>query len=194
MRVLALLGCALWMGSAGASEQCDAPAAGRGGVPARVATVTELLQLTGVFARARAEVDQVVAQLRTRNPRIPPQLWEKYAATVSAPEAVPALYAPIYARHLTDDDVRGVLQFYHSAAGEKLLAAMPVMQAEARSSAISWVTTLVGESDSSPHTTAVEPPVSRRAQRVQLSQTGRCFVGALPEVQKDPHAPAASGH
>ncbi|HUI61889.1 MAG TPA: DUF2059 domain-containing protein [Steroidobacteraceae bacterium] len=186
MRMLALLGCALWMGSAGASQNCNAPAAAQGGgVPARVATVTELLQITGVFARARAEVDRVVAQLRARNPRIPPQLWEKYAASVSAPEAVLALYAPIYARHLTDDDVRGVRQFYHSAAGEKLLAAMPVMQAEARTSAISWVTTLVGESDSSPHTTAVEPPVSRRAQRVQLLLRNSGTISQAQQMMND---------
>ncbi len=50
-----------------------------------------------------------------------------------------ALYAPVYARHLTEGEVRGVLQFYRSAAGTKLLAAMPVMQAEARGAALSWV-------------------------------------------------------
>jgi hypothetical protein len=145
IRILVLLGFALLAASADAVEPCNSLAATPGSVPAQASTVTELLQVTGVFARARPEADRVVAQLRSQNPRVPLELWEKYAASVANHDTVIALYAPIYARHLTEGDVRGALQFYRSAPGAKLLAAMPIMQAEARSAALSWVSDIAAD-------------------------------------------------
>jgi hypothetical protein len=136
-----------------------------------------------------------VAQLRSQNPRIPPQLWEKYAASVADPEAVIALYAPIYARHVTESEVRGALQFYRSAAGAKLLAAMPLMQAEARSAALSWVSDIVADlafSEGSPApfepgtvSSSRDAPVERRvAGRKERVQQLLRVSGTISQAQQ----------
>jgi uncharacterized protein len=195
IRILGLLGCALLMGSARAAGPCDSSASAPGAVPAQVSTVTELLQVTGVFVRARPEADRVVAQLQSRNPRIPSALWEKYAASVSDPDAVIALYAPIYARHLTEDQLRGALQFYRSAPGAKLLAAMPAIQAEARSAALSWVADIAGDvafSESPPRafepregSSTAERRVSRRTQRVQQLLRASGTISQAQQMMND---------
>jgi hypothetical protein len=195
IRVLGLLGCALLTVSAYAAEPCTSAAGTSGSLPAQASTVAELLQVTGVFARARPEADRVVAQLRTQNPRIPPQLWEKYAASVADHDTVIALYAPIYARHLTEDQIRGALQFYHSAAGVKLLEAMPAMQAEARSAAVKWVSDIAADlafSDSSPGafapgavSSSPAAPVERRSasRKVRVQQLLR-VSGTISQAQQ----------
>jgi hypothetical protein len=39
----------------------------------------ELLEVSGVFARSRAESDDVVAQLRIDNPQVPAEYWSEVA-------------------------------------------------------------------------------------------------------------------
>jgi hypothetical protein len=134
-----LLGFAFLVGSAWGGEACEIADVQAATSPAQASTVTELLEVTGVFARARPEADRVVAQLRTENPRIPPELWSNFAERIADRDALLSVYAPIYARYLTEQVVRGAVCFYRSSAGVQLLKAMPTIQAETRSAALSWV-------------------------------------------------------
>ena len=81
---LGLIACTLLMGGVHAAESCGSSAS----APAQLSTVKELLQVTGVYARARTDADRVVAQLRSQNPRVPGTIWEKYAASIAAPDSV----------------------------------------------------------------------------------------------------------
>jgi hypothetical protein len=188
---LGLIACTLLMGGVHAAESCGSSAS----APAQLSTVKELLQVTGVYARARTDADRVVAQLRSQNPRVPGTIWEKYAASIAAPDSVTALYAPIYAHHLSDDELRRVLSFYRSGAGAPLLAAMPAMQAEARNAAMNWVIEIAGDlSDSGSLRTPLDPSasgasapvssqvqVSRRTQRVHQLLT---LSGTISQAQQ----------
>ncbi len=40
-------------------------------------------------------------------------------------------FAPVYAKHLTKADVQGIIDFYHSPAGKKLLDVSPIVSQEA---------------------------------------------------------------
>jgi hypothetical protein len=134
-----ILGFAFLVGSAWGGEACEIADVQAATSPAQASTVAELLEATGVFARARPEADRVVAQLRVENPRIPPELWSNFAERIADRDALLSVYVPIYARYLTERDVRGAVCFYRSAAGVQLLQAMPTIQAETRSAALSWV-------------------------------------------------------
>ena len=57
-------------------------------------------------------------------------IGEKLAALLQSDEAEDAL-VQIYARHLSDEDVKAVSQFYASAPGQHILAALPEIVSEA---------------------------------------------------------------
>ena len=98
----------------------------------------ELLDVTGVFASARLTTDTVVQNLRQENPVVPADVWSNFAAKVADRDTLSALYVPIYARHLSEADARGVVAFYRTPTGEHLLGALPKIQQECREAAQSW--------------------------------------------------------
>jgi hypothetical protein len=152
MRIAAgLLSLTCLLGSGWAAEPSRSQAVPVTGTPAEASSVTKLLEVTGVFARARPQADRVVAQLRSENPRIPTALWTRFEQQIVSRDALIALYAPIYAQHLSEEDLRAALDFYRSPAGARLLEAMPAIQAETRNAALSWVgeiaSDLIGSDD-----------------------------------------------
>jgi hypothetical protein len=100
--------------------------------------VVELLELTGVFARARAETTAVVERLRMENPQVPDELWTRFTARVADRNALTALYVPIYRRHLSASDARCLVDFYRTPLGAHFLQAGPRIQEETRAAAQSW--------------------------------------------------------
>ncbi len=77
----------------------------------------ELLEITGVFARARDETAAVVERLRRDNPQVPDELWTSFEARVADRAMLAALYIPIYERHLTGGDARHLVEFYRTPLG-----------------------------------------------------------------------------
>jgi uncharacterized protein len=102
------------------------------------ASVVELLELTGVFRRARAETASVVERLRQDNPKVPAGVWKSFTDRVAGRHALAALYVPIYARHLSHEDVCGILEFYRTPLGSHFLQAAPRIQEETRLAAQVW--------------------------------------------------------
>jgi hypothetical protein len=101
-------------------------------------SAAELLEFTGVFKRARAETASVVERLRRDNPKVPAGVWKSFAKRVANRDALEALYVPIYARHLSRDDVCGILDFYRTPLGAHYLQAGPRIQEETRIAAQVW--------------------------------------------------------
>jgi uncharacterized protein len=102
------------------------------------ASVAELLERTGVFRRARAETAGVVERLRRDNPKVPAGVWKSFTDRVAGHNAVAALYVPIYTRHLSHEDVCGILTFYQTPLGAHFLEVTPRIQEETRLAAQVW--------------------------------------------------------
>jgi hypothetical protein len=105
----------------------------------------DLLDVTGVFVSARSVTDTMVQRLQRENPVVPADVWSRFAAKISDRATLAALYVPIYARHLSEVDARGVVQFYATPTGEHLLHATPLIQQECRASAQVWVAEVAAE-------------------------------------------------
>jgi hypothetical protein len=102
------------------------------------ASVVELLELMGLFEQAREQTNAMVAQLRRENPKVPEAFWSDFASRVAARDALISLYAPVYLRHLSQDDVCALVSFYGTALGAHFLHASPEIQAAAREAAQAW--------------------------------------------------------
>jgi uncharacterized protein len=207
-KVLAL--CCLVMLAASVSiEPADA---GEGAVPdvtpSHRAAVVDLLEMTGVFARARTETNAVVERLRADHPSIPAEVWTQFADRVADRDALESLYVPIYAKHLPENDVRDVVAFYRTPAGAHLLEATPKIQEESRAAAQAWASEiaidLLGATDSAqgpkPSVTAPQVPTAALSPartaavhellRVSgtLSGARQIMVGMLERLRQGPQA------
>ncbi|MEJ1960594.1 MAG: DUF2059 domain-containing protein [Gammaproteobacteria bacterium] len=127
---MAILAASVALGCGGVARAALAAAASS--TIGRSEQIVELLDLTGVLASASATSEQVTGRLRSANPEIPPETWTRYAALVSDRATLVALYTPIYARHLSDEDIAGLLVFYRSPVGSHLREALPKIAAESQ--------------------------------------------------------------
>ncbi len=100
--------------------------------------VVELLEISGVLKNARAETDAVVSRLRLENPQVPVELWSNFSARVANHDTLVSLYAPIYRRHLSRDDICAVVRFYRTPVGAHFLRIDPKIQEETRAAAQAW--------------------------------------------------------
>ena len=103
----------------------------------------ELLKLTGVFDRARAQTRAMVEQLRRDNPKVPEEFWSNLASRVSDEDALQSLYVPVYLRHLSQEDVCALSRFYRTPLGAHWLHAGPEIQEATRESTQAWAATIV---------------------------------------------------
>lgn len=137
---LALLVSETQLARAGEMPSAQAGTACRDAAPS--ASVAELLELTGVFMRARAETANVVERLRRENPKVPAGVWQSFAKRVANRDALEALYVPIYAKHLSHGDVCDILDFYRTPLGAHYLQAAPRIQEATRIAVQVWASDL----------------------------------------------------
>lgn len=113
------------------------------------ADIRQLLQMTGVTATVTQQMSQMAEQLSPvverslppgqRRHEIAQAFTTKFRARSNS-EALTQLMIPIYAKYLTDDDVKSLLRFYRTPAGQRLLKVMPQMMKEAGEAGQDWGT------------------------------------------------------
>ncbi len=109
------------------------------------ASVVDLLEVMGVFEKARAQTHAMVEQLRRDNPKVPEAFWANFSARVADRETLISLYAPVYLRHLSQEDVCALVRFYRTRIGAHYLHAGPEMQKATRDAAQARASTIVVE-------------------------------------------------
>lgn len=115
--------------------------------PAQEADIRELLQVTGMTETVGRQMSQMADQLKPmlenslppgeRRHEIVRTFTKKFLARANS-EALVQQIIPIYAKYLTDDDVKAVIQFYKSPVGKRLLKVMPQMMQEASAAGQQW--------------------------------------------------------
>jgi hypothetical protein len=88
------------------------------GVPQDSASL--LVTHTGVLERARESISQLTEPLRRENPDVPEELWVNLAHRVTDPQALIPIYASIYRRHLSSEDIDALVAFYETPLGQRL--------------------------------------------------------------------------
>ena len=137
----ALLGIVLWVPSSNGGALKEGAAVESSRVCVRQtpqASVVELLEVMGVFEQARAQTKAMVEQLRGENPKVSEAFWSDFASRVAARDALISLYAPIYLRHLSQEDLCALASFYRTPLGAHFLHAGPEIQAATRDAAQAW--------------------------------------------------------
>jgi len=105
------------------------------GTAATAASVRELLQAAHVdtmMGQVMQQMSQTMTpMLQKQVPCLQPQEITSALTSTKAEQAMIALVVPIYQRHLDEQDVRGLIAFYRSPLGQKLLRVQPEIMREA---------------------------------------------------------------
>ena len=131
------------------------------------AGIEKLLVMTGAFdlgkQMSEATVKQMTEMLRKNRPDIPEKVLNVLPQEVNAVinenlDDFKALVIPLYHKHFTADDIKGMIQFYSTPLGKKTIQVMPQLARESMQLGMQW-----GRS--------IAPEVNNRV-KARLSQEG----------------------
>jgi hypothetical protein len=97
--------------------------------PAFEADIRRLLEMTGSAALGQQVMDQMMLSLRPMAPEVPQSFWDEMAREIDVDELVDRI-VPVYAAHLTHDEVKQLVAFFDSPVGRRLVAEQPAMLQE----------------------------------------------------------------
>ncbi len=123
--------------SSPAAPPAAAPSQDAGIPAAKEAKIRELIRLNGAARLGRAAIDQLLPAMKTMLPKVPESFWESFAAEIKVSE-LEDLLVPIYARHFTEAELQGLIDFYSSPLGRKVTGEMPAVMQESMAAGQAW--------------------------------------------------------
>jgi len=131
--VRALVSAALlaWCGAAMAQEPTEDAQA------SKHADILRLLEITNALAVGQQMIDQVILIQRGALPDVPAEVWDELRKGFDLNEMVP-VFLDIYDRNFTHEDIRGLLAFYESPLGLKLMKTQPQVVEESMAAGQKW--------------------------------------------------------
>ena len=119
--------------------------------PAFRADIEKLLDESGAARMGPQMASMVSAQIldgmKKARPDIPERaivlakevLDTEFATAFTAPDGLRSRLVMVYAKHVTPEDVRGLLAFYESAIGKKMVSLQPVLFQDGAAAGQDWV-------------------------------------------------------
>lgn len=115
--------------------------------PAKETEIRRLLEITGAQKMMLNISNQMTDQIRQnllkqlppgeRSQKIADAFKQKWMERASSDKLI-GLIIPIYDRHLTLADIRGLIEFYQSPLGQRLLQALPQITQESMQAGVQW--------------------------------------------------------
>lgn len=116
---------------------CAGPAMPQAGNAAKQQDIRKLMELTGATKIGQQIAAQMIPMFKQSNPQVPQKFWDDVMKEFDAKSMID-LVVPIYDRHLTHDDVKGLIAFYQSPLGRKMTAVMPQIAQESMQAGQQW--------------------------------------------------------
>jgi hypothetical protein len=109
--------------------------------------IKHLLDMTGTLAIGKqmsgAAIAQMSRSLKAARPDLPQELFDVMEEEVNQviDENLPAFVAvvvPIYDKHFTHQEIKGLLAFYRTELGQKMIRVTPFLLRESRAAGLQW--------------------------------------------------------
>lgn len=97
--------------------------------PASEAQVRDLMQVMGVQQSLGMMNQQITAVMAQRLPCVPASYWGSFIDQPNATTLMSGMI-PAFQKHFTSEDIDGLLKFYRSPLGQKVIKEMPQVMAE----------------------------------------------------------------
>jgi hypothetical protein len=105
--------------------------------PPSEAQVRELMQVMNVPGQFTVMNNQMASMMSQQLPCVSADYWKNYIDKSGQEQLLTAMI-PAYQHYFTADEVEGLIKFYKSPLGQKLVAQMPATMAEAAQSGQQW--------------------------------------------------------
>lgn len=105
--------------------------------PASEDQVRQLMDVVGVGKMLAQMNAQAVTTLQQSMPCVSPDFWQNYMDTSQTQLFIGRL-VPVYQHHFSADELDGLLKFYRSPLGQKVINEMPTTMAEANQAGQQW--------------------------------------------------------
>ncbi len=105
------------------AEEADLPALPKAD-PGKESLIRQVIAATGTVRDAEDNVDRMIGTLTRVSPRTPPDLWKQLRDNI-APGEISDLAITLYDRHYSRQELRSLLDFYRSPAGQAFLRELP---------------------------------------------------------------------
>ncbi|KZC30602.1 MULTISPECIES: DUF2059 domain-containing protein [Rhodanobacter] len=129
MRTRIRIGALLWL-----LVSCGAATAA---VTASEQQVRDLFKVMRVEQTLGQMNTQMAAQMRQKLPCVPAEYWQGFVDGDGATAVVQRM-VPVFQRHFSGEEIDGLLKFYRSPLGQKVLTEMPAAMAEATQAGQQW--------------------------------------------------------
>jgi hypothetical protein len=96
-----------------------------------------MLKLTGSEELGVAAMKNMIESFKKSLPSVPEEFWTTFEAEIQ-PSQLTELVVPIYARHLTLQQVQAANRFYTTEDGRALVAKLPVIMNESMAAGQIW--------------------------------------------------------
>jgi hypothetical protein len=108
----------------------------------KTADIRRLLELSGANTMSQMVSTQLLQQFRASMPGVPADVWADVEKDVT-PDAFIELIVPIYDKHFTHEDIKGLIAFYESPVGRKFVSVQPQLTQDSMAAGQQWAQKLV---------------------------------------------------
>jgi uncharacterized protein len=99
--------------------------------------IRRLLELTGSAQLGQQVIKQMMDTFKRTSPDVPESFWDEMTKEFD-PGTMIDLVVPIYDKHLTHEDIKGLIAFYESPVGRKMTSVLPVIAQESMQAGQQW--------------------------------------------------------
>ena len=99
--------------------------------------IKKLLLLMNSKQMGKQVLTQMISQFQKMQPNIPKEFWNQFMNDKSMDSLID-LTIPIYAKHLSHEDIKGLIQFYQTPLGKRFITNMPLMTQESMQAGQQW--------------------------------------------------------
>jgi len=104
---------------------------------AKAKDIRRLLEVTGSGQLGLQIIDSLLDTQKKALPGVPEGFWQEFRASLKAEEFV-ELGVPIYDKYLSHQEIRGLLDFYQSPLGRKILEVQPLILQDSMAAGQRW--------------------------------------------------------
>ena len=170
----------MWTGI-GASLLLAASAVSAAPSPPSEAQVRQLMEVFGVGRMLGQMNSQMAGMMQQQLPCVPASYWQNFIDANGTRELTERM-VPIYQRHFSAADIDGLLKFYRSPLGQKVITQMPSTMAEGMQVGQQWgkqrAQTMLGDLQ----------------KQGTVDAQGRCPAAPAASASAVPPARSLSGH
>lgn len=105
--------------------------------PQKEADIQKLLAMTDSLDMGQQVVDRLLAIQQGAQSAVPQEVWDEIRAELDMTRIQPVIVA-IWDRHFSHDDIRGLIEFYESPLGRKLVETQPAVMRESMAAGELW--------------------------------------------------------